>query len=172
MTVIVTVFNPDGSQIVHPASKKPFVYERRDEDRAFLSALKAWLPWGKAAIRWKRTNKPPPLPPLGALMKLDDQPWKRFEEVPVYDENGVMVDTRMEWVDIAERTAVDDRRKRVLAMAERLGQKPPEWALADKAGPWEEEAASLEMQRRADAELEAKLDAADVELGNVKRGKK
>lgn len=160
MSVIVTVYNPDGSQRVHPASKRPLEYERRDEHRAFLSALKAWWPTGPEAIRLKRVNDPKwGHAPEGSTMHLNGRLWKRLEQVPVF-EGGVLVDTRLDWVDVADKVEAQGRAERVAAMAAKLGIPVPENPNAWKEASMEEEVArgsvTDAMLARADAELAGK----------------
>lgn len=114
MSVVATVWAPDGTQIKHPKSGKPLVYERRDANRALLSAIKAW--WPTDPIGKKGTGPTWGQPPVGARIDLDGQPWMRFEEVAVRDASGEIVDVAPAWVDIAQRTRDEIKAKKIAAM--------------------------------------------------------
>lgn len=114
MSVVATVFAPDGSQIRHPKSGKPLVYERRDARRALLSAIKAW--WPTDPVGKKGTGPTWGQPPVGARIDLDGQPWMRFEDVPVLDAAGEIVDVAPAWVDIAQRHRDEVKAAKIAAM--------------------------------------------------------
>ncbi len=99
----VTPYNPDGTrQISGPGSRQP--YTRENETRAIASALKAW--WTRKGI--------PVLPPEGAELEVDGVRALRYERVPVI-EDGEVVATRLEWVDLRERRRQEEEARHLAA---------------------------------------------------------
>lgn len=126
MSVIATVFHPDGSQIHHMRRTrkglvpgKPLVYERLTAWEAFLAARRSW--WPTDRIGKKASGPEWGNPPIGAEIRLDGEPWLRWEEANV-DENGDPVGDDGEianvvgmWVDIAQRVRDDVKAKKIAA---------------------------------------------------------
>jgi hypothetical protein len=112
MSVVATVWAPDGTQIRHKRGK-PLTFVRPDARRAMLSAVKAW--WPTDPIGKKGTGRTWGQPPVGAEIRLDGEPWMRFEEVAVRDASGEIVDVTAIWVDIAQRVRDEVKAAKIAA---------------------------------------------------------
>lgn len=112
MSVVATVWAPDGAQIKHKRGK-PLTFVRPDARRAMLSAVKVW--WPTDPIGKKGTGRTWGQPPVGAEIRLDGEPWMRFEPVPVRDEAGEIVDVVPVWVDIAQKARDEAKAARIAA---------------------------------------------------------
>jgi hypothetical protein len=117
-----TPHHPDGSPVCAPGawhpkpSSTPLEYSRNDDRRAFLSAQKAW--WAPKDVDGSKSR-----PPVGATIKMDGQPFARFDRVPVFDEEGkIVVGVKYEWVDlVAERLRLEHERELALVREQVAG---------------------------------------------------
>lgn len=119
MSMIATVFDPDGSQKLKPDGK-PLEYRADRELRCLLSAQKAWWPIG-AAGKYDPNDPEWGIAPEGAQVYLDKRPKWKMELVPVFSESGELVGTRYDWVDVVQRERNRLAEERLELMRARLG---------------------------------------------------
>lgn len=114
---IATPHHPDGSPVCHPGAWRhqpgeagvPLVYDRATEERALISAAKAW--WHPKAL-----DPALSLPPVGALIRVDGVDARRWDTIPVLDAAGEIVDVRYDWVDVRAERAAAERAAAVQAL--------------------------------------------------------
>lgn len=117
MPTLAIPHNPDGSPMCDAAGK-PLEFERKDERRALMSAKKVW--WHPKCDPTPEKNQPPE----GAQIHIDGALALRFERVPVFDEAGEVVGTRLDWVDLRIRAKAEAEAKALAEMRAKYAPRP------------------------------------------------